>query len=69
MTGTLRDIEGAVSVGLRRLATRDGDWPYSTTAETRLGDEELVPLVPYNTWANRGPSTMRVWLPRAEPRD
>ncbi|SEB59968.1 hypothetical protein SAMN04489806_1240 [Paramicrobacterium humi] len=69
VTGTLRDIEGAVSVGLRRLATRDGDWPYSTTAETRLGDEELVPLVPYNTWANRGPSTMRVWLPRAEPRD
>jgi hypothetical protein len=22
-----------------------------------------VPLVPYHDWANRGPSTMRVWLP------
>ncbi|MEV0173917.1 hypothetical protein AB0I00_22695 [Streptomyces sp. NPDC050803] len=20
-------------------------------------------LVPYHSWANRGPSTMRVWLP------
>jgi uncharacterized protein len=22
-----------------------------------------VPLVPYHDWAERGPSTMRVWLP------
>jgi DUF1680 family protein len=22
-----------------------------------------VPLIPYHDWANRGPSTMRVWLP------
>jgi DUF1680 family protein len=28
----------------------------------RVGD---LTLVPYFTWANRGPSTMRVWLPLA----
>jgi uncharacterized protein len=27
------------------------------------GDELDVPLVPYHDWAERGPSTMRVWLP------
>jgi len=26
-------------------------------------DRGLVPLVPYASWANRGPSTMRVWMP------
>ncbi|MFI5695486.1 hypothetical protein ACIA58_26780 [Kribbella sp. NPDC051586] len=25
-----------------------------------------VPLIPYRDWAERGPSTMRVWIP-AEP--
>jgi DUF1680 family protein len=26
-----------------------------------------VQLIPYHDWANRGPSTMRVWLPSSEP--
>jgi uncharacterized protein len=41
-------------------------WPYGTGgAETEAGSAEWVdvPLVPYHDWANRGPSTMRVWLP------
>ena len=25
-----------------------------------------VPMIPYHQWANRGPSTMRVWLPTIE---
>ncbi|MGJ9373847.1 glycoside hydrolase family 127 protein [Nesterenkonia sp. CF4.4] len=49
-------------------------WPYvstemgatgsldSGTAET---ERHHVPLVPYHEWANRGPSTMRVWIPEA----
>ncbi|MFF8322857.1 hypothetical protein ACF06V_37585 [Streptomyces bobili] len=24
-------------------------------------------LVPYHSWANRGPSTVRAWLPVVEP--
>ena len=34
-----------------------------TAAPSRSADDVDVPLVPYNRWANRGPSTMRVWLP------
>lgn len=56
---------GAI-VALRRrkplIAARD--WPYgpdSTAIEPGLPfDAELVP---YYLWANRGPSTMRVWIP------
>src|SRR5690625_508426 len=29
------------------------------------GEPELVPLVPYHSWGDRGPSTMRVWIPVA----
>ena len=39
-------------------------WPYgaqeSAPAPSRRYDVELVP---YHDWANRGPGTMRVWLP------
>ncbi|MFF8973896.1 glycoside hydrolase family 127 protein [Streptomyces sp. NPDC014995] len=48
----------------------DAVWPYrpldrvAAPAAERTG----VVLVPYHSWANRGPSTMRVWLPTAEPR-
>jgi DUF1680 family protein len=38
--------------------------PYGPDAATE-GDEGPVeiPLIPYHDWANRDPSTMRVWLP------
>ncbi|NUS82414.1 MAG: glycoside hydrolase family 127 protein [Streptomyces sp.] len=47
-------------------------WPYApldrpaTTPPPAPERAEIV-LVPYRSWANRGPSTMRVWLPTAEP--
>ncbi|MEU5029594.1 glycoside hydrolase family 127 protein [Streptomyces milbemycinicus] len=50
----------------------DAPWPYAplgrpaTTPPHADGPTEIV-LVPYRSWANRGPSTMRVWLPTAEP--
>jgi DUF1680 family protein len=25
-----------------------------------------IPMLPYHAWANRGPATMRVWLPTTE---
>lgn len=46
----------------RRVAQPDG-WPYTTTAPNGPGDTERVALVPYHDWGNRGPSTMRVWIP------
>lgn len=47
----------------------DAPWPYGTTDEglaPTAGRERIV-LVPYHSWANRGPSTMRVWLPTTTP--
>ncbi|PKQ26814.1 MAG: hypothetical protein CVT64_03770 [Actinobacteria bacterium HGW-Actinobacteria-4] len=40
-----------------------GAWPYQTHPETPVDDTVEIPLIPYRTWANRGPSSMRVWLP------
>jgi len=67
-TGHPPVLAGARVVVRARLAERhDPDWPYGsdpagapTPAATEIGE---VPLVPYHAWANRGPSTMRVWLP------
>lgn len=40
-------------------------WPYQPLdrAGVPTAEERGIALVPYNSWANRGPSTMRVWLP------
>jgi len=71
-----RVVDGRVVVRCRRLSAHDQDWPYSARTDERqeprpdqaveLGD---VPLVAYHAWANRGPSTMRVWLPTDPARD
>ena len=42
------------------------EWPYQPVGDAEPPEESKqveVPLVPYNRWANRGPSSMRVWLP------
>ncbi|WP_414673165.1 hypothetical protein [Lacisediminihabitans sp.] len=38
-------------------------WPYALEETSGAADHDGVELIPYFTWANRGPSTMRVWLP------
>ena len=53
---------GAVVRG-RRLSAADAGWPYGGEAGAATGEALDVPLIPYHSWANRGPSTMRVWLP------
>ncbi|MFG3685032.1 glycoside hydrolase family 127 protein [Micromonospora sp. NPDC047740] len=62
-----RLVDGRVVVRCRRVRPQDHDWPYrSAGAESAPGaGEEFaeVALVEYHAWANRGPSTMRVWLP------
>jgi hypothetical protein len=45
-----------------------GDWPYPPQGAPAAPDTPAeIALVPYHSWANRGPSTMRVWLPVAGP--
>ncbi|MEV4202609.1 glycoside hydrolase family 127 protein [Micromonospora globbae] len=49
-------------------AGRDRPWPYAERPlEPAPSVAFDVPLIPYHEWAERGPSTMRVWLPVATP--
>jgi DUF1680 family protein len=38
-------------------------WPYSEVIDAQRQEPWTVDLVPYHSWGNRGPSTMRVWIP------
>ncbi len=38
-------------------------WPYGDEPEVAASGPVEVPLTPYHRRGNRGPSTMRVWLP------
>jgi len=56
--------DGAVTVLARTVEVPEGDWPYADRpAEAGADQPRAVPLVPYHAWGNRGPSTMRVWMP------
>ena len=57
--------DGRVLVAVRERHPAIGPWPYGEEIEaTRVGaSAHEVALVPYHEWAERGPSTMRVWLP------
>ncbi|MGP3964051.1 glycoside hydrolase family 127 protein [Nonomuraea sp. 3N208] len=49
-------------------AHADRPWPYRLSAASAERAEWLdVPLRPYNSWAQRGPSSMRIWLPVSTP--
>ncbi|MFI7229752.1 glycoside hydrolase family 127 protein [Nonomuraea angiospora] len=56
---------GEVLVRGRLAAPPDRPWAYSGAAAAPAADVEWfdVPLRPYHSWARRGPSSMRVWLP------
>ena len=65
------EVDGRVVVRARPRAFADDAWPYSATGPAtgpepdgaaRYPDLDVT-LVPYHDWANRGPSTMRVWIP------
>lgn len=65
-----QEESGRVLVRTSRVALADTPWPYGTEPDAGavqgVSDRDtLVPLVPYHRWANRGPSTMRVWMPTA----
>lgn len=60
----LVEADGVLTAPGRRLDYDDGAWPYGNASDSpSAGDEIGVPLSPYHNWANRGPSTMRVWIP------
>ncbi|HZW42676.1 MAG TPA: beta-L-arabinofuranosidase domain-containing protein [Agromyces sp.] len=60
-----REVDGRVLVAVRERHPEIASWPYGD--ETGMGSTaasvQEVALVPYHEWAERGPSTMRVWIP------
>jgi DUF1680 family protein len=63
VTGELADDGKEVTVTARKMVAPDQHWPYGVGAVAVDDDTHDIRLVPYNSWANRGPSTMRIWLP------
>lgn len=53
------------AVRLRRTRAVDTSWPYGAP-QVEHAETFSVPLVRYHSWAERGPSTMRVWIPLAD---
>jgi DUF1680 family protein len=60
-----RDADGRVLVRLAHRVSGDGPWPYATAPAGSAAEPADVALVPYNEWAERGPSTMRIWIPES----
>ncbi|MGH3390076.1 MAG: glycoside hydrolase family 127 protein, partial [Actinomadura sp.] len=40
-----------------------GGWPYGARPEPPGDGAGPLTFVPYHLWGNRGPATMRVWVP------
>lgn len=70
--GPLEDADGPVSLPQSIVAVRARGrrvqlpeprrWPYDNL-RAMPGDPVDLVLIPYHRWSNRGPSTMRVWIP------
>ncbi|TDE07916.1 glycoside hydrolase family 127 protein [Jiangella asiatica] len=62
------ETDAVAVVRAHRTAPADRPWPYPQPVGTNTHASEAdsaveLPLIPYHAWANRGPSSMRVWLP------
>jgi hypothetical protein len=64
----LDDSDGTVTAGGRLLDLEERSWPYPDSVQVSTDGSDLeLALTPYHDWANRGPSTMRVWIPTIDP--
>lgn len=73
----LAQDEDGIRIPVTVVDNADSAWPYATGKDSGLvseasaadpgKDPTYVSLIPYHQWANRGPSTMRVWIPKAVP--
>lgn len=61
--------DGEVWLPAHRVQRGDAAWPYGHPEEKQASPAGEVRLVRYHDWANRGPSTMRVWIPEASTSD
>ncbi len=63
--GPVIDEGGRVVIRATRSASDVNRWSYGRVPTAELGEVD-VPLIPFHAWGNRGPVTMRVWLPVAQ---
>ncbi|HEX4092607.1 MAG TPA: beta-L-arabinofuranosidase domain-containing protein [Trebonia sp.] len=61
------DDAGATTVDVYRHLPAPAPWPYYAEPAGKDGERVRARLIPYHQWANRGPATMRTWLPVARP--
>jgi DUF1680 family protein len=47
----------------RTVHLPEADWPYGSSQDGTAAEAAPLTLIPYHLWANRGPASMRVWLP------
>lgn len=57
--------DGSVVVPGELIDPAVAGWPYrdSHRPAATVREQIEVPLIPYHSWAERGPATMRVWMP------
>jgi uncharacterized protein len=70
LTEDARDLLGQSVVVINAHALARDDSPWATTGWAALGDQPppsgrrvSVTAIPYHLWANRGPSSMRIFIP------
>lgn len=59
----LEATEDGVTATGRLVDDVDLGWPYPESISPPRGDEIQLRMTPYHQWGNRGPATMRVWIP------
>jgi DUF1680 family protein len=61
--GSIGSSEESTTIDVYRRPPASAGWPYQAEPDGQEGERVRVRLIPYHQWANRGPGTMRVWLP------
>jgi DUF1680 family protein len=59
--------ETGTTIEVRRRTMDPAPWPYFPRPSGPAAERARTRLIPYHEWANRGPATMRAWLPLAVP--
>ncbi|WP_353080908.1 glycoside hydrolase family 127 protein [Tessaracoccus lapidicaptus] len=63
----IEERDGDIRVSVRILPEANAPWPYRPgSPDSEPVEKRLVRLTPYHAWGNRGPATMRVWLPAVQ---
>jgi len=66
--GSITDDGDGTAIDVYHRSRDTEEWPYSPEPGGGKGERARARLIPYHQWANRGPGTMRAWLPLAESR-